>query len=607
VAESYAYRAFGQQYQKGAVAQPYTFVGRPGYQRDSEVDLYFVRARYYDFAAGRWVSRDPIGLAGGDPNLYRYVANDPVNRADPGGLQDLPANVMGPPKPSTPLDWINTWLRGAQQARSYLEANQRNAQWLEENIAIAIEWQKYLEAAAEKEGGLMTVTRAELQEALSRTYRQRIAPVLEEQRRQQQEAAWSAAREKQSREFKELKHLLDRGRHRSSDQIRKDVRNAAEKRITVLHEYIEGAEILMKGRKEEDKSDDAIRLRKYYSTLLQERSLVEGIIEGRYHLGAADDLEVLRVEELLEGYRAAAKAWFEYSNRNVLKISADPRTPDQIARDDFERKLIETVTSRDPKITEGARYLASIDLRRLHGESEWSIMFSSGGTFETLVLFPLGGFAAPSGAGSRQAFAEMVAIERASRAGVRPPEGDWGNVDPSELLRSRAPAGIGNAFDAPARGRHLWMDPTEQGFGRAWTTVERYGLDRANAQARLSRALTDIELVEVSEFMRQEVSQRVFQRIGGAADDIIVEVRVGYQRQDGGFSVRGVRPPEGYRLIESTHSHPSAARGSNVYPSQRDALRASQQGVPERIISRNGRTGEIEVGGAPANEPGWGR
>jgi hypothetical protein len=33
------------------------------------------------------LSKDPIGFAGGDVNLYRYVGNDPLNWVDPEGLR----------------------------------------------------------------------------------------------------------------------------------------------------------------------------------------------------------------------------------------------------------------------------------------------------------------------------------------------------------------------------------------------------------------------------------------------------------------------------------------------------------------------------------------
>jgi uncharacterized protein RhaS with RHS repeats len=40
--------------------------------------------RQYDAALGRWLSRDPIGEAGG-LNLYGYVHSDPINCVDPNG------------------------------------------------------------------------------------------------------------------------------------------------------------------------------------------------------------------------------------------------------------------------------------------------------------------------------------------------------------------------------------------------------------------------------------------------------------------------------------------------------------------------------------------
>jgi RHS repeat-associated protein len=54
-------------------------------QRDPSGFLYR-RNRYYDPFAGRFTQPDPIGLAGG-LNLYGFAGGDPVNFADPFGLQ----------------------------------------------------------------------------------------------------------------------------------------------------------------------------------------------------------------------------------------------------------------------------------------------------------------------------------------------------------------------------------------------------------------------------------------------------------------------------------------------------------------------------------------
>lgn len=56
-----------------------------GREFDTETDLSYNRARYYDNKAARFVSEDPIGFNGQDANLYRYVGNSPLNFVDPSG------------------------------------------------------------------------------------------------------------------------------------------------------------------------------------------------------------------------------------------------------------------------------------------------------------------------------------------------------------------------------------------------------------------------------------------------------------------------------------------------------------------------------------------
>jgi RHS repeat-associated protein len=68
------------------LGNPFLYTGQP---YDADVGLYYYRARYYDPAEGRFLSRDPIGVWGDTSNLgnaYAYVGNDPLNQNDPLGL-----------------------------------------------------------------------------------------------------------------------------------------------------------------------------------------------------------------------------------------------------------------------------------------------------------------------------------------------------------------------------------------------------------------------------------------------------------------------------------------------------------------------------------------
>ena len=94
--ERYLYGDFGQPtFYTGAgsflangstIGNSYLFTGR---EYDAESRLYCYRARYLDSRAGRFVTRDPIGIWGDASNLgnpYTYVANNPCSSTDPMGL-----------------------------------------------------------------------------------------------------------------------------------------------------------------------------------------------------------------------------------------------------------------------------------------------------------------------------------------------------------------------------------------------------------------------------------------------------------------------------------------------------------------------------------------
>ena len=67
--------------------QPFGYAGGIG---DAATGLIRFGRRDFDPLAGRFISKDPIGFNGSDPNLYAYVLGDPINASDPAGLLSIP-------------------------------------------------------------------------------------------------------------------------------------------------------------------------------------------------------------------------------------------------------------------------------------------------------------------------------------------------------------------------------------------------------------------------------------------------------------------------------------------------------------------------------------
>jgi len=86
ITDSYRYDAFGTALSsQGTTINPYRYTGQ---QLDSLTGLYDLRARYYDPTSGRFLSRDTASLDFSNPvelNRYTYVADNPINFADPSG------------------------------------------------------------------------------------------------------------------------------------------------------------------------------------------------------------------------------------------------------------------------------------------------------------------------------------------------------------------------------------------------------------------------------------------------------------------------------------------------------------------------------------------
>jgi RHS repeat-associated protein len=90
VTDEYEYDAYGNSFTKqGTTPNNYLYRGE---QFDSDLSLYYLRARYYNPLTGRFMSRDPEEGKANDPKTlhkYLYAGGDPVNRIDPSGREDL--------------------------------------------------------------------------------------------------------------------------------------------------------------------------------------------------------------------------------------------------------------------------------------------------------------------------------------------------------------------------------------------------------------------------------------------------------------------------------------------------------------------------------------
>jgi RHS repeat-associated protein len=88
VTGSWRYRAYGEINQTSGQVTP-SILGYAGQLIDPS-GLYYMRARWYDAASGRWLSRDPLGgssTSAPSLNAYGYAAGNPANLFDPSGLE----------------------------------------------------------------------------------------------------------------------------------------------------------------------------------------------------------------------------------------------------------------------------------------------------------------------------------------------------------------------------------------------------------------------------------------------------------------------------------------------------------------------------------------
>ncbi|HEY6385110.1 MAG TPA: RHS repeat-associated core domain-containing protein [Candidatus Acidoferrum sp.] len=83
MAQTYTFDSFGNQTaSSGSLTNSFRYTAR---EFDPETSLYYYRARYYDPAAGRFLSEDPTTFEGGI-NFYDYAWNNASNLVDESGL-----------------------------------------------------------------------------------------------------------------------------------------------------------------------------------------------------------------------------------------------------------------------------------------------------------------------------------------------------------------------------------------------------------------------------------------------------------------------------------------------------------------------------------------
>lgn len=125
----YAFSPYGQTQKVGVenqIAGSENSSQYTGRENDNN-GLYFYRARYYDPILKRFISEDPIGLAGGI-NSYGYVEGDPVSFTDPSGLKGWkPWDGWGNGKPLNPPP--NPWKDAKNKEDSAQNAHDTFTCW----------------------------------------------------------------------------------------------------------------------------------------------------------------------------------------------------------------------------------------------------------------------------------------------------------------------------------------------------------------------------------------------------------------------------------------------------------------------------------------------
>jgi RHS repeat-associated protein len=122
LADTYTYDSFGKLVAStGTLTSPFQYTGR---EFDPEAGLNYNSARYYNPTTGRFISQDPLGFGGGNPNVYEYVGNNSLNFIDPIGLTScVVTSTVGVVCSNWNTNWSWTEPQGPQPPPSDLTPN----------------------------------------------------------------------------------------------------------------------------------------------------------------------------------------------------------------------------------------------------------------------------------------------------------------------------------------------------------------------------------------------------------------------------------------------------------------------------------------------------
>jgi len=100
ITDSYGITPYGESVTLGpgnSTVNPFTWMGQFGVMQEGTTSMYYMRARFYDSANGRFLSRDPA--VSFDPmamNPYPYAIGNPIGYNDPTGLDPNPYDQLRP-------------------------------------------------------------------------------------------------------------------------------------------------------------------------------------------------------------------------------------------------------------------------------------------------------------------------------------------------------------------------------------------------------------------------------------------------------------------------------------------------------------------------------